>query len=102
LRVVVEGVSLTGERDERWQLGMIFAGLREFEGGYLALGGGTSRGLGGARLDIERAELVDREGLLGYLEGDTPAVLEQEGLDHKRQDWQKAFVSELRRRAGDA
>ena len=51
------------------ELGLAFLGLREFEEGYVPLGGGRSRGLGKIFLELDWANalLVTRPGLRNYL-----------------------------------
>jgi len=88
-----EGVIVV-ENGARWQLGLLMAGLNEFERGSLTLGGASSRGLGGVQLawDWSRSRYVASEQLLDYLEdpesaGQSPADL--------RDDWKRAMWSKL-------
>lgn len=52
------------------ELGLILLGLREFERGYVPLGGATSRGLGTVRLELNWAESewVEAQDLTTYLQ----------------------------------
>jgi len=62
---------------ERWELGLLFLGLREFNHGGATLGGNTSRGLGSVRIEWDEFELVEkgRENLLNYLTSGRGRVL---------------------------
>lgn len=90
---VFEGVIIT-ENAESWQLGLLMAGLNEFEHGSLALGGATSRGLGGVTLAWQWPEsrFIESRNLLDYLE-DPQAGQSPEGL---RDEWKSAMLTKLR------
>lgn len=93
LRIIVENAA-------DWQLGMLFAGLGEFEDRRVALGGATSRGLGEVKLDFTKRQLIKQRDLLDYLAGDDGVG--EEVTDELIKAWRKAFVEELKRRAKDA
>jgi CRISPR-associated RAMP protein (TIGR02581 family) len=90
---VFEGVIMV-ENAEAWQLGLLMAGLNEFELGSLALGGATSRGLGGVTLEWQWPEsrFIERSDLLAYLE-DPQAGQSPEAL---RDEWKSAMLTKLR------
>lgn len=99
--VVPAGTAFEGaiivENAEAWQLGLLWAGLNEFNQGSLALGGATSRGLGSVTLewDWERgSRYVTAEQLLDYLEDPESAGQSPESLVD---DWKQAMLAELRR-----
>lgn len=99
--VVPAGTAFEGmiivENAEAWQLGLLMAGLNEFEQGSLALGGATSRGLGGVDLDWNwspgGSRYVTRDQLLDYLEDPESAGQSPEGL---LSDWKRAMRVKLR------
>lgn len=73
--------------------GLALLGLREFEEGRVALGGGRSRGLGRVTLalDWEQAEVVDRASLREYLATGRGQRLNEE----KRKALLDAFLAEI-------
>ncbi len=78
------------------ELGLALLGLREFEEGYVSLGGGASRGLGNVRLvlDWERSEWLTASDLRAYLERRTVGSLARE---EDRQRYWRAFLDALER-----
>ncbi len=90
---VFDGVIIV-ENAEAWQLGLLMAGLNEFEHGSLALGGAASRGLGGVTLEWRwpDSRFIERGDLLAYLE-DPQAGQSPEGL---RDEWKSAMLTKLR------
>lgn len=90
---VFDGVIIV-ENAEPWQLGLLMAGLNEFERGTLALGGATSRGLGGVTLEWQwpKSRFIEHGDLLTYLEnpqaGRSPEDLKDE--------WKSALLTRLR------
>jgi CRISPR-associated RAMP protein (TIGR02581 family) len=82
------------------ELGLALLGLREFEDGFVTLGGGRSRGLGqvGLKVDWEDGKetwLVSRAGLRAYLLDRTTTSLADEKV--RRRYW-KAFLDEVAKR----
>lgn len=77
------------------ELGLALLGLREFEAGYVRLGGATSRGLGGVRLVLDWAgsEWLTAGNLRSYVAGQPSGRLTEE---EKQQGWQ-AFLAALER-----
>jgi CRISPR-associated RAMP protein (TIGR02581 family) len=75
-----------------WERGMLMAGLRSFELGEAALGGGRSRGLGLVKLEFTSRRLISRHNVLDYIGGDQPAG---DITDAEIGDWIKAFRSKL-------
>ncbi len=73
--------------------GLALLGLREFEEGRVALGGGSSRGLGRVKLIVDWAEVevVDRASLREYLLTGRGQPLDEE----KREDLLDAFLAEI-------
>jgi len=60
------------ENASDWELGLVMLGLRPFERGEAALGGGRSRGLGVVKIDWQsRTQIND---LLDYIAGDAGAA----------------------------
>jgi CRISPR-associated RAMP protein (TIGR02581 family) len=90
---VFEGVIIV-ENAEAWQLGLLMAGLNEFERGSLALGGATSRGLGGVTLEWQWAQsrFIESRDLLDYL-ANPQAGQSPEGLQDQ---WKSAMLTKLR------
>lgn len=90
---VFEGMIIV-ENAETWQLGLLMAGLNEFEQGSLALGGATSRGLGGVTLGWQwpKSRFIERGDLLAYLE-DPKAGQSPKGL---QDEWKSAMLIKLR------
>lgn len=90
---VFEGV-IIAENAEAWQLGLLMAGLNEFEHGSLALGGATSRGLGGVTLEWQwpASRFIESRNLLAYLEN-PQAGQPPEGLGD---EWKSAMLTMLR------
>lgn len=90
---VFEGVIIV-ENVAAWQLGLLMAGLNEFEHGSLALGGATSRGLGGVTPEWQwsKSRFIERGDLLAYLE-DPQAGRSPEGLQG---EWKNAMLTQLR------
>lgn len=90
-----EGMILV-ENAEEWQLGLLMAGMHEFEQGSLALGGATSRGLGGIELQWDwnlGSRYVAAGDLLDYLENpDSAGVSPKELVD----GWRQAMGNKLR------
>jgi CRISPR-associated RAMP protein (TIGR02581 family) len=76
------------------ELGLALLGLREFEEGYVPLGGAVSRGLGSVHLEVdwENSEWVTAEGLRAYLEDRSTESLADE--EERKQYWQ-AFLGAL-------
>jgi CRISPR-associated RAMP protein (TIGR02581 family) len=79
------------------ELGLALLGLREFEDGFVTLGGGRSRGLGQVTLKVdwengEETWLVTREGLRAYLWDRTTISLANENV--RRSYWGE-FLSEV-------
>jgi CRISPR-associated RAMP protein (TIGR02581 family) len=76
------------------ELGLALLGLREFEEGYVPLGGATSRGLGDVRLvlDWEKSEWLKAENLRAYFEERTVGNLAKE--EERERYWQ-AFLQAL-------
>jgi CRISPR-associated RAMP protein (TIGR02581 family) len=77
------------------ELGLALLGLREFEAGYVRLGGATSRGLGGVRLalDWERSEWLPARNLRDYVARQPIGHLTEE---ERAQCWQ-AFLAAVER-----
>jgi CRISPR-associated RAMP protein (TIGR02581 family) len=74
------------------ELGLALLGLREFEDGFVTLGGGRSRGLGRVTLEVdweneEETWLVTREGVRAYLLERTTTSLTDEQVRHRY--WEK-------------
>lgn len=89
------------ENAEPWQLGLLFAGLNEFDHG-LPLGGATSRGLGGVQLDWdwdERSRYIAADHLWDYLEDAGTAGVSPEEL---QDEWKAALIDKLREAAVSA
>jgi len=79
------------------ELGLALLGLREFEDGFVTLGGGRSRGLGQVRLkvdwqDTKETWLVTRDGLKAYLLDRTTTSLADEKV--RRPCWEE-FLREV-------
>ncbi len=99
------GVRLLMENSELWQWGMLFIGLKEFEQGYVPIGGSKSRGLGWVRLNWEERKLFLLDGeegearlekLVRFLEGEG---FEDVG-DQMVRTWVEAFKKKLAEAAG--
>lgn len=86
--------TLLVDNAEEWMLGLLFAGLREFEQ-HLPLGGATSRGLGGVHLEWvwEKSRYLGREDLWAYLENTQAAGSSPQA---KMPAWQQAMLAKLR------
>ncbi|HEX9926877.1 MAG TPA: CRISPR-associated RAMP protein Csx7 [Anaerolineae bacterium] len=84
------------------ELGLALLGLREFEQGYVPLGGARSRGLGhvALQLDWDDSSLVKKEHLKEYLldPGSAIALAQEEA----RADYWKKFVDELKESGGSS
>lgn len=107
--VIPSGVSfafqLLVENGEPWQRGMVLAGLRAFENGEVAIGGGRSRGLGAVKLaSIERKffEVGDDESfeakiekLFGFVDGKQSEPVS----DQQVKSWIGEFKRHLARKA---
>jgi len=83
------------------ELGLALLGLREFEVGYVQLGGATSRGLGSVRLflDWEMSEwtsAAERNEYLAYLKDGITRPLSQE----RREDCWRQFLGALEATGG--
>ena len=63
-----------------WQLGMLYLGLSAFKKGDLAIGGGSSRGLGVIQLSLNTEHYIDSKHLI--------ASLTDENYTAKKADWQ--------------
>ncbi|TEU18861.1 MAG: CRISPR-associated RAMP protein [Anaerolineales bacterium] len=79
------------------ELGLALLGLREFEDGFVTLGGGRSRGLGEVKLEVDwengkETWLVTRDGLRAYLLDRTMTSLADEEI---RRSYWKAFLDEV-------
>lgn len=99
--VVPAGTAFEGavvvENATDWQLGLVWAGLNEFNLGSLTLGGASSRGLGGVTLQWDwrgGSRYVTSDDLLDYLEDPKNAGASPEGLV---EDWKRSMLAELRR-----
>ncbi|MDQ3918624.1 MAG: CRISPR-associated RAMP protein Csx7 [Acidobacteriota bacterium] len=80
------------ENADDWELGLLMLGLRPFELGEAMLGGARSRGLGAVELKWhERTQVAGGEGLLNYLAGEAPSV-----IDGKVTDWMRSFREKLK------
>lgn len=76
------------------ELGLALLGLREFESGYVPLGGASSRGLGKVYLELEweKSEWLTAAGLRQYLETRQPGNLAGEA---ERERYWGAFLAAL-------
>jgi len=97
--VIPAGTRFTGtllvENADDWQLGLLLAGLREFEQG-LALGGAASRGLGSVQLAWnENSRYIHKDHLLTYLED---AKTAGEPYQAKEARWKQEMLTELKQR----
>lgn len=97
--VVPAGTAFEGtivvENAEPWQLGLLFAGLEEFDSGSLPIGGASSRGLGSVALQWNLAgasRYISHDHLWAYLEDPKTAGASPEGL---LQEWKQAMLTEL-------
>lgn len=84
------------------ELGLALLGLREFEKGFVGLGGARSRGLGQVELQLDWANsvLVKKEGLKQYLlDPSTAAALAEEPA---RQHYWEKFVAKLNGKGAQA
>ncbi len=98
--VIPAGVRFAGtilvENADAWQLGLLFAGLHEFEEG-LTLGGAASRGLGSIALAWNQgtSRYIGQAGLWAYLEDPQAGG---ESYTAQLPGWKTAMISELKRR----
>jgi CRISPR-associated RAMP protein (TIGR02581 family) len=83
------------------ELGLALLGLREFEAGLVTLGGGRSRGLGQAKLELDwpGAALVKKDGLRAYLLERATISLAEEKV---RKEYWQTFVGEIYGEGGQA
>jgi CRISPR-associated RAMP protein (TIGR02581 family) len=83
------------ENGDTWQLGMLWAGLRAFEEGDIAIGGATSRGLGVVVLNLTTKTYVRPDGTDALLD----VLISGKGGDSVGkeliQQWQSDFRAEL-------
>ncbi len=81
------------ENATRLEQGLALLGVQEFEKGRVALGGGSSRGLGRVKLSVdwEKSEVVDRDSLREYLLTGQGQRLD----DEKRKDLLDTFLAEI-------
>jgi CRISPR-associated RAMP protein (TIGR02581 family) len=94
LRAVVENA-------QDWELGLLMIALHQFETEQITLGGGSSRGLGVVKLEIDKLQWFDSnkepKKLLDYLQklvsGDTDVY---EDATLLRDQWVQALMTELR------
>ena len=85
------------ENAEEWELGLLVIGLHQFETEQIPLGGGSSRGLGVVKLEIERMKWFDYpkdrpDILLEYLQ---KIVTNNESAYEDAADFKDQWVSEL-------
>ena len=79
---------------ENWQLGMLYLGLSALENGELAIGGGSSRGLGVIELSLNSASYIDDSSIMKHL---------TEGYEGENADWKlwvNAFQSKIKQQLG--
>ncbi len=84
------------ENGTKAELGLALLGLREFEDGFVTLGGGRSRGLGQVRLEVgwEQATLVTKDSLRAYLLDREAAESALADEAQRREYWQ-AFLDAI-------
>lgn len=85
------------ENAEEWELGLLVIGLHQFESEQVPLGGGSSRGLGVVRLEIDRLKWFDYPKnrpnlLLEYLQ---KIVRNDDSAYEDATDFKDQWVSEL-------
>ncbi|MEM7554862.1 MAG: CRISPR-associated RAMP protein Csx7 [Cyanobacteria bacterium P01_A01_bin.84] len=85
------------ENAEEWELGLLVIGLHQFESEQVPLGGGSSRGLGVVKLEIDRMKWFDYPAdrpdfLLEYLQ---KLVKDDDSAYEDATDFKDQWVSEL-------
>ncbi len=87
---------IEAENLDRWQLGLLWLGLRALERGDVAVGGFTSRGLGWITAeDLEAQFFEGAQALLDLMGG---AGAGEPIGDEQAKSWVNAFRAELQRR----
>ena len=74
---------------EDWQLGMLYVGLTAFRKGEITIGGGSSRGLGAIKLELDSEKYIDSKGIMRYLTED------YQGEDVNWESWVSAFTDKI-------
>lgn len=74
---------------EDWQLGMLYIGLTAFRKGEITIGGGSSRGLGAIKLELDTEKYIDSIGIMKYLTED------YQGEDANWESWVGAFTDKI-------
>ena len=72
-----------------WQLGMLYIGLTAFRKGEITIGGGSSRGLGAIKLELDTEKYIDSAGIIRYLTED------YYGEDANWESWVGAFTDKI-------
>lgn len=96
LEIVAEN---TADDDEL--IGLLSIGLRELAQGRVALGGKTTRGLGGVRFDPTEIEVISGVGLLDYLINGQGQLLQGGKASEYLAEKAKALADKLKARSED-
>ncbi len=83
---------MTVENATEAELGLVLLGLHEIEQGYVPLGGASSRGLGGVRLELDwmHSEWLTAQNLRDYFDGKPSGNLSDE---EKRKGYWREFLA---------
>ena len=73
-----------------WQLGMLYIGLTAFRKGEITISGGSSRGLGAIKLELDTEKYIDSTKLLDYLTKD------YKGENAKWDGWVQTFKDKVK------